>query len=60
MPIATAATASGISARCGSSASTQAPASGIDIDRKVLADIAVREPEAFKALVDQAQSALAA
>ena len=33
---------------------------GIDIDRKVLADIAVREPEAFKALVDQAQSALAA
>ena len=27
---------------------------GIDIDRKVLADLAVREPEAFKALVDQA------
>ena len=27
---------------------------GIDIDRKVLADLAVREPEAFKALVSQA------
>src|SRR5438105_7108673 len=27
---------------------------GIAIDRKVLADLAVREPEAFKALVDQA------
>jgi large subunit ribosomal protein L20 len=26
---------------------------GIEIDRKVLADIAVREPEAFKVLVDQ-------
>jgi large subunit ribosomal protein L20 len=32
---------------------------GIEIDRKVLADLAVREPEAFKALVDQAQAALA-
>lgn len=30
---------------------------GIELDRKVLADIAVREPEAFKALVQQAQSA---
>src|SRR5690349_7271237 len=29
---------------------------GIAIDRKVLADLAVREPEAFKALVDQAAS----
>jgi large subunit ribosomal protein L20 len=29
---------------------------GIEIDRKVLADLAVREPEAFKALVDQAVS----
>ena len=29
---------------------------GIEIDRKVLADLAVREPEAFKALVDQANS----
>jgi large subunit ribosomal protein L20 len=27
---------------------------GIAIDRKVLADLAVREPDAFKALVDQA------
>ena len=30
---------------------------GVAIDRKVLADLAVREPEAFKALVDQAASA---
>ena len=33
---------------------------GIDIDRKVLADLAVREPVAFKAIVTQAQAALAA
>ena len=32
---------------------------GIDIDRKVLADLAVREPDAFKALVDQAGTAMA-
>lgn len=32
---------------------------GIDVDRKVLADLAVREPEAFAALVGQAKSALA-
>ncbi|MFC1672586.1 50S ribosomal protein L20 [Pseudomonadota bacterium] len=32
---------------------------GIELDRKVLADIAVREPESFKSLVDQAQAALA-
>ena len=32
---------------------------GIEIDRKVLADLAVREPEAFKALVDQATGAKA-
>lgn len=32
---------------------------GIEIDRKVLADLAVREPEAFKALVEQAGAALA-
>ncbi len=32
---------------------------GIEIDRKVLADLAVREPEAFKALVEKAQAALA-
>mgnify|MGYP001818675331 CR=1 FL=1 len=31
---------------------------GIEIDRKVLADIAVREPDAFKALVVKAQAAL--
>jgi large subunit ribosomal protein L20 len=30
---------------------------GIEVDRKVLADIAVREPEAFKALVDAASQA---
>ena len=30
---------------------------GIAIDRKVLADLAVKEPEAFKALVDQAGKA---
>lgn len=29
----------------------------IEVDRKVLADLAVREPEAFKALVEQAQAA---
>jgi large subunit ribosomal protein L20 len=33
---------------------------GIEVDRKVLADIAVREPESFKALVDQAEAALKA
>ncbi len=32
---------------------------GIEVDRKILSDIAVHEPEAFKALVDQAQAALA-
>ena len=31
---------------------------GIEIDRKILSDIAVREPGAFKALVDQAQASL--
>lgn len=31
---------------------------GIELDRKVLSDIAVREPEAFKSLVQQAQQAL--
>ena len=31
---------------------------GIEIDRKVLADLAVREPDAFKALVEKAQAAL--
>lgn len=33
---------------------------GIEVDRKVLADLAVHEPEAFGAIVRQAQSALAA
>ncbi|HMB75972.1 MAG TPA: 50S ribosomal protein L20 [Kiloniellaceae bacterium] len=33
---------------------------GIELDRKVLSDLAVREPEAFKALAEKAQSALAA
>lgn len=33
---------------------------GIELDRKVLSDIAINEPTAFKALVDQAQAALAA
>ncbi len=32
---------------------------GIEIDRKVLADIAVHEPDAFKALVEKAGAALA-
>lgn len=31
---------------------------GIEIDRKILSDLAVREPDTFKALVDQAQAAL--
>lgn len=30
----------------------------IDLDRKILADLAVREPEAFKAVVDQVKEAL--
>lgn len=32
--------------------------SGVEIDRKVLADLAVHEPVAFEALVDQARVAL--
>ncbi len=32
---------------------------GIEIDRKVLSDIAVREPAAFQALAGKAQAALA-
>ena len=32
---------------------------GVEIDRKILADLAVREPEAFKSLAEQAQGALA-
>ena len=30
---------------------------GIEVDRKVLADLAVHEPEAFAAIVDQAKAA---
>ena len=33
---------------------------GIEVDRKVLADLAVHEPAAFKGIVEQAQKALAA
>ncbi len=33
---------------------------GVELDRKVLSDLAVREPAAFKSLVDEAQAALAA
>ncbi len=32
---------------------------GVEVDRKVLADIAVKEPEAFKALAEKAKAALA-
>ena len=33
---------------------------GVEVDRKVLSDLAIHEPGAFKTLVDQAQTALAA
>jgi large subunit ribosomal protein L20 len=32
---------------------------GIELDRKVLADLAVREPEAFKVIAEQAKAAIA-
>ena len=32
---------------------------GVEVDRKILADLAVRDPETFKSLVEQAQAALA-
>jgi|SRR5579871_2541132 large subunit ribosomal protein L20 len=32
---------------------------GVELDRKVLADLAAREPQAFQAIVAQAQAALA-
>ena len=32
---------------------------GIEIDRKVLSDLAITEPNSFKSLVEQAQAALA-
>ncbi|MBL6863154.1 MAG: 50S ribosomal protein L20 [Rhodospirillales bacterium] len=31
---------------------------GIDLDRKILSDIAIKEPDSFKSLVEQAQTAL--
>jgi len=31
---------------------------GVEVDRKVLSDLAIHQPEAFKALVTQAQGAL--
>jgi large subunit ribosomal protein L20 len=31
---------------------------GIEIDRKVLAELAIKEPDAFKAIVEKAKSAL--
>ncbi|WND03720.1 50S ribosomal protein L20 [Temperatibacter marinus] len=33
---------------------------GIEVDRKVLSDLAINEPQAFEALVEQAKAALAA
>lgn len=33
---------------------------GVEVDRKILADLAVHEPDAFKALVDEAARALTA
>ncbi|MEM7619397.1 MAG: 50S ribosomal protein L20 [Pseudomonadota bacterium] len=34
--------------------------SGIEIDRKILADLAMHQPEAFKALIDKVQPAVTA
>jgi large subunit ribosomal protein L20 len=34
--------------------------SGIEVDRKILADLAVRDPQAFAALAEQARNALTA
>lgn len=33
---------------------------GIELDRKVLSDLAIREPDAFRQIVDQAKAALPA
>jgi large subunit ribosomal protein L20 len=33
---------------------------GVNVDRKVLSDLAIREPGAFQAIVDRAKAALAA
>jgi len=32
---------------------------GIEVDRKILSDLAIQEPDAFKSLVEQAEAALA-
>ena len=32
---------------------------GVEVNRKILADLAIRDPETFKSMVDQAQAALA-
>jgi large subunit ribosomal protein L20 len=32
---------------------------GVEVDRKMLSDLAINEPDAFKALVAKAQAALA-
>ena len=32
---------------------------GVEVDRKLLSDLAIREPEAFRALVEKARGALA-
>jgi large subunit ribosomal protein L20 len=31
---------------------------GVEIDRKVLSELAIREPEAFKAIIDKVKNAL--
>jgi len=35
-------------------------ASGVEVDRRMLADLAVNDPKAFEALVEQAKAALPA
>jgi ribosomal protein L20 len=40
------------------SSSTASNKAGVEVDRKVLADLAVHEPAAFKALCAQARAAL--
>ena len=67
--------ASAPSARCGSSGSTPPPRlhgvtysrfmdglaeAGVEVDRKILSDLAVKEPESFAALVGHARTAVAA
>jgi large subunit ribosomal protein L20 len=33
---------------------------GVEVDRKILSDIAIREPDTFKAIVEKAKAAIAA